>query len=83
MRDLSVLKEALLTEAVGLVLDRFTETDGLVVVEAHSSVGELACPDCAEVSRRVHSRYQRHLAAGWKLSAIARRWCGPAARRWP
>ncbi|MET9039870.1 transposase family protein [Streptomyces mirabilis] len=62
MRDLSVLKEALLPKAVGLVLDRYTETDGLVVVEAHSSVGELACPDCAEVSRQVHSRYQRHLA---------------------
>ncbi|MDN3027123.1 transposase family protein [Streptomyces sp. S.PB5] len=62
MRDLSVLKEALLPEAVGLMLDRFTDTDGLVVVEAHSSVGEVACPDCAEASRRVHSRYQRRLA---------------------
>ncbi|MFF3137674.1 transposase family protein [Streptomyces mirabilis] len=32
------------------------------MVEAHSSVGELACPDCAAASRRVHSRYRRHLA---------------------
>ncbi|MGW2858205.1 ISL3 family transposase [Streptomyces sp. NPDC001205] len=62
MRDLSVLKETLLPNAVGLMLDRLAETDGLVVVESHSSVGELACPDCAAISRRVHSRYQRHLA---------------------
>jgi transposase len=31
------------------------------VVEAHCSVEELECPDCSTVSRRVHSRYERHL----------------------
>ncbi|MFJ8390927.1 transposase family protein [Streptomyces sp. NPDC094438] len=49
-------------EAAGLVLDRFTEMDGLVVVEAHCVVCELACPDCCSVvSGRVHSRYGRRL----------------------
>ncbi|GHC91200.1 hypothetical protein [Streptomyces flavofungini] len=59
MRDLSVLKEALLLKAAGLVLDRFAETAGLVVVEAHSSVGELAFPDCAAGSRRPADRLFR------------------------
>ncbi|MFH8350183.1 ISL3 family transposase [Streptomyces sp. NPDC018045] len=61
MRDLSVVKQALLPKAAGLVLDRFTESEGLVVVEAHCAVGELACPACSAVSRRVHSRYARRL----------------------
>ncbi|MDG4536808.1 transposase family protein [Streptomyces sp. AV19] len=61
MRDFSGLVELLLPKAVGLVLDWFTETVGLEVVEAHCSVGELACPDCSAVCGRVHSRYQ------WRL----------------
>jgi transposase len=61
MRDLLVLKEALLPKVAGMVLDHFTEADGLIVVEAHCDVRELACPDCSAVSRRVHSRYERHL----------------------
>ncbi|MEV0116854.1 hypothetical protein AB0H77_27025 [Streptomyces sp. NPDC050844] len=55
MRDLFVVKRALLPKAAGLVLDRFDELVGLVVVEAHCMVGELACPDCTVVSRRVHT----------------------------
>ncbi|WP_188277490.1 transposase family protein [Streptomyces sp. CBMA152] len=47
--------------------------DGLVVFETHCSVGELVCPDCSTVSRRVHSRYERHLA---ELPAAGRRVVG-------
>lgn len=41
MPDLTMLQEALLPKAVGLMLDQFTETDRLVVVDAHSNVGEI------------------------------------------
>ncbi|WP_159047733.1 ISL3 family transposase, partial [Streptomyces sp. WM6378] len=59
--ELSRLEQALFPKVPGLVLDRLTEMDGLVVAEVHCDVGELACPDCAAVSWRVHSRYGRHL----------------------
>ncbi|MFH9829508.1 MULTISPECIES: transposase family protein [Streptomyces] len=36
--------------------------DGVVVAEAHSLAPELTCPDCATVSRRMHSRYGRRRA---------------------
>jgi transposase len=62
MGDLSALKDALFPNAVGMVLDRLTEVDGVVVAEAHSAVLELRCPSCATASRRVHSRYGRRLA---------------------
>ncbi|MEV0185786.1 transposase family protein [Streptomyces sp. NPDC050625] len=61
MGVLSALKDALFPNAVGMVLDRLTEMGGVVVAEAHSAVPELTCPDCATVSRRVHSRYGRRL----------------------
>ncbi|MGW5679526.1 hypothetical protein ACWEV4_31370 [Streptomyces sp. NPDC003860] len=62
MGDLSALKDALFPNAAGMVLDRLTEVDGVVVAEAHSAVLELRCPSCATPSRRVHSRYGRRLA---------------------
>ncbi|MFE9651077.1 transposase family protein [Streptomyces sp. NPDC006365] len=62
MGDLSALKDVLFPNAVGMVLDRLTEVDGVVVAEAHSAVPELRCPSCATCSRRVHSRYGRRLA---------------------
>lgn len=62
MGDLSALKDVLFPNAVGMALDQLTEVGGVVVAEAHSVVPELACPDCATVSRRVHSRYGRRLA---------------------
>ncbi|MGQ4479937.1 ISL3 family transposase [Streptomyces sp. SAS_276] len=45
-----------------MLLDRLSEVRGVVVAEAHSSVTELRCPDCATASRRVHSHYGRRLA---------------------
>ncbi|MFG2472639.1 transposase family protein [Streptomyces canus] len=62
MGDLFALKDVLFPNDVRMVLDRLTEVDGVVVAEAHSAVPELTCPDCATVSRRVHSRYGRPLA---------------------
>lgn len=56
MGVLSALKDVLFPNAVGMALDRLTEMSGVVVAEAHSTVPELACPDCATASRRVHSR---------------------------
>ncbi|MFF5004933.1 transposase family protein [Streptomyces phaeochromogenes] len=61
MGDLFALKDVLFPDAVGMVLDRLVEPDGVVVAEARSAVPELTCPDCATVSRRVHSRYGRRL----------------------
>lgn len=57
-----MVRRVLLPKAVGLVPDRFTEVDGLVVVEARGVVRELRCPDCPALSLRVHSRYLRRLA---------------------
>ncbi|MFE0063064.1 transposase family protein, partial [Streptomyces sp. NPDC059003] len=62
MRDLSVLRQLLLPQVVGLVLDGVTETNALVEVQARCVVGELACPDCSVLSHRVHSRYERRLS---------------------
>lgn len=62
MGVLRVLKNVLFPDAVGMVLDRLAEVGGVVEAEAHSAVPELRCPDCATVSRRVHSRYGRRLA---------------------
>ncbi|MEV5877492.1 hypothetical protein AB0L75_25365 [Streptomyces sp. NPDC052101] len=39
MGDLSAVKSALLPRVPGLVLDRFTEVDGLVVADAHCVYG--------------------------------------------
>jgi transposase len=61
MRDLSMVKQALLPKVPGLVLDRFTEREGEVVVEVHCTVGELACPGCSAVARRVHTWHGRRL----------------------
>jgi hypothetical protein len=62
MGDLPALKDALFPNAAGMVLDRLTEVDGVVVAEAHSAVLELRCPSRATPWRRVHSRYGRRLA---------------------
>jgi hypothetical protein len=62
MGVLSALKDVLFPGAVGMALDRLVEVGGLGVAEAHSGVPELTCPDCATVSRRMHSRYGRRLA---------------------
>ncbi|WP_158292473.1 transposase family protein [Paracraurococcus ruber] len=32
-----------------------------IIISAHPAVTMSACPTCGELSRRVHSRYQRHL----------------------
>ncbi|MFG2653496.1 hypothetical protein [Streptomyces sp. NPDC048436] len=61
MKDV-LFPDVLFPDAVGMVLDRLAQVGGVVVAEAHSAVPELTSPDCANVSRRVHSRYGRRLA---------------------
>jgi len=43
MGELFTLKDVLFPDAVGMVLDRLTEVNGVVVAEAHSVVTELRC----------------------------------------
>lgn len=46
---------------VGLVTDRVTITPDHVVIAVRARAGAAACPLCHGRSRRVHSRYVRHL----------------------
>jgi transposase len=43
----------------------------MVIIEATSANETAGCPDCQQLSRRVHSRYQRHVTdlplAGWQV----------------
>jgi transposase len=43
----------------------------MVIIEATSANEMAGCPDCQQLSRRVHSRYQRHVTdlplAGWQV----------------
>ena len=64
----------------GLAIGRVTSTDnGSVLITATSRSGEAACPSCAAVSQRIHSRYIRQIAdlpcsgRGVRLHLIARR----------
>jgi transposase len=52
--SLSLVPDGLVAESVSIV----GET---MVVTARGKVGEACCPLCGEVSRRVHSRYVRHV----------------------
>jgi transposase len=46
---------------VGLAVDRIAVVHDRVVVTVHARAGAAPCPDCRRLSRRVHSRYLRHL----------------------
>lgn len=45
----------------GFSVSHITLTDGVIVVLAQSHSTERACPKCAHLSSRIHSRYQRTL----------------------
>ena len=47
--------------AVGKKVIRWDEQDGLIIVEAASSVRSAACPGCHCWSNRIHGGYFRHL----------------------
>jgi transposase len=52
----------LLPDLPGFSIEQVTLLDGVIVVLAHSQRKSEACPACAQVSSRIHSRYQRTLA---------------------
>ena len=51
-----------LPELAGFSIEQVSIADGVIVVQAHSQRTSEACPDCAYLSSRIHSRYQRKLA---------------------
>ena len=46
---------------VSLAVDRIAVIHDRVVVTVHALAKAVLCPDCRRLSRRVHSRYLRHL----------------------
>src|SRR5213595_784606 len=52
----------LLPDLPGFSIEQVSIADGVIVVQAHSQRTSSKCPDCAHLSSRVHSRYQRKLA---------------------
>jgi|SRR5450755_3552048 len=52
----------LLPDLAGFSTEHVRIADGVIVVQAHSQRTSEACPDCAHLSSRIHSRYQRKLA---------------------
>ena len=52
----------LLPDLAGFSIEQVSIADGVIVVQAHSQKTCGTCPDCAHLSSRIHSRYQRMLA---------------------
>jgi hypothetical protein len=46
----------------GLVLDGVSDSSGSLILSVRSEAAEAECPLCATVSRKIHSRYIRHVA---------------------
>jgi zinc-finger of transposase IS204/IS1001/IS1096/IS1165 len=51
-----------LPDLSGFSIEHVTLADGIIVVLAQSQTTRSSCPECAHLSSRVHSRYQRKLA---------------------
>src|SRR6266567_8272150 len=63
--------QQLLPHLAGFSIERVTIADDVITIVAQSQTASAACPDCAGVSSRVHSRYIRHLAdLPWGRRAI-------------
>jgi zinc-finger of transposase IS204/IS1001/IS1096/IS1165 len=52
----------LLPDLPGFSIEYVTIVDGVILVQARSQTTKGTCPNCAQVSTRIHSRYQRTLA---------------------
>lgn len=52
----------LLPDLPGFSIEQVTIAHGVILVLAHSPRKSGVCPDCAHLSLRIHSRYQRKLA---------------------
>lgn len=66
-----MLEQILFPDSIHLQGVQSLPQTAMIVIEA-TSVNETAgCPDCQQLSRRVHSRYQRHVTdlplAGWQV----------------
>ena len=54
---------SLLPDPAALILESITAQDGVVVFSVRtSSAQQVACPDCGQLTHRVHSHYERMLA---------------------
>lgn len=56
------MPHSLFLDLPGLSIENVTIANGIMVIQAHSQTLRSACPACAQVSSRLHSRYQRKLA---------------------
>ena len=52
--------QVLLPHLAGTIVEEAGPAGGLLCIRARA--GEVACPSCGRLSRRVHSRYERRLA---------------------
>jgi transposase len=52
---------ALLLDLPGFSIEHVTIAEGITVVLAQSQTTSGSCPDCAQISSRIHSRYRRTL----------------------
>jgi transposase len=52
----------LLPHLAGTIVEEAGPAGGLLCIRARARAGEVACPSCGRLSRRVHSRYERRLA---------------------
>ena len=59
----------LLPHLAGVIVEGAAVAAGLLLVMARARAPEAACPKCGTVSRRVHSRYSRRLAAALGMTA--------------
>ena len=56
--------QVLLPHLAGAIVEEAEPAGGLLCIRARARAGEVACPSCGRLSRRVHSRYERRLADG-------------------
>src|SRR4051812_42014048 len=52
----------LLPDLTGFSIEQVSIAEGAIVVQVRSQRASSRCPDCASLSSRIHSRYQRKLA---------------------
>lgn len=52
----------LLPDLPGFSIKQITIAHGVITVLVHSQTTNAHCPECAHLSSRIHSRYQRNLA---------------------
>src|SRR5579885_392375 len=56
------MTDPLLPDLPGFSIEQVTLADGVILVLARSQTLTSSCPECAQLSTRIHSRYQRRLS---------------------